>query len=96
MPLNLTTSEGEFTPYIKYNAKAGRFYVRPDGGTEDVEISNPVLAFDMANIKTGWIYSRREQARKKSGTRRMITPRQNLPVRRNSNAASRFRPSATP
>jgi hypothetical protein len=56
MPLNLSTNEGEFTPYIKYNAKAGRFYVRPDGGTEDVEISNPVLAFDMANIKTGWIY----------------------------------------
>jgi hypothetical protein len=56
MPLNLSTSEGEFAPYIKYNAKAGRFYIRPDGGTEDVEISNPVLAFDMANIKTGWIY----------------------------------------
>jgi hypothetical protein len=56
MPLNLSTSDGEFIPFIKYNAKAGRFYVRPDGGTEDVEIVNPVLAFDMANIKTGWIY----------------------------------------
>jgi hypothetical protein len=56
MPLNLTTSEGEFTPFIKYNAKAGRFYVRPDGGTEDVEITNPTLAIDLAYIKTGWIY----------------------------------------
>lgn len=56
MPLNLSISDGEFTPYLKYNAKAGRFYVRPEGGTQDVEVMNPRLAFDMANIKTGWLY----------------------------------------
>jgi hypothetical protein len=56
MPLNLSVGENEFTPYLKYNAKAGRFYLRPEGATEDVEITTPTLAFDMANIKTGWIY----------------------------------------
>lgn len=54
MPLNLGGEE--FTPYLKYNAKAGRFYVRPSGVTEDVEVVNPRLAVDMANIKTGWIH----------------------------------------
>lgn len=56
MPLNLSVGEGDFTPYLKYNAKAGRFYVKPEGAPEEVEIINPVLAFDMANIKTGWLY----------------------------------------
>lgn len=56
MPLNLSVGDGEFTPYLKYNAKAGRFYVKPEGATEEVEITNPFLAIDMANIKTGWLY----------------------------------------
>lgn len=56
MPLNLSVSEGDFTPYIKYNAKAGRWYVKPEGATEEVEVVNPALAFDMANIKTGWLF----------------------------------------
>lgn len=56
MPLNLSVSDGDFTPYIKYNAKAGRWYVKPEGATEEMEIINPALAFDMANIKTGWLF----------------------------------------
>lgn len=56
MPLNLSVGDGDFTPYLKYNAKAGRFYVKPEGATEEVEISNPLLAFDMANIRTGWLF----------------------------------------
>jgi len=56
MPLNLSVGDGDFTPFLKYNAKAGRFYARPDGGAEEVEIVNPTLVFDMANIKTGWLY----------------------------------------
>lgn len=56
MPLNLTVGDADFTPFIKYNAKAGRFYVRPEGATEEVEINNPFLAFDMAHIRTGWLY----------------------------------------
>jgi hypothetical protein len=56
MPLNLSVGDGDFTPFMKYNAKAGRFYVRPEGATEEVEIVNPVVAFDMANIRTGWLF----------------------------------------
>lgn len=56
MPLNLSVSDGDFTPYIKYNAKAGRWYVKPEGATEELEITNPALAFDMANIQTGWLF----------------------------------------
>lgn len=56
MPLNLSVGDGDFVPYLKYNAKAGRFYVKPEGATEEIEISGPVLAFDMANIRTGWLY----------------------------------------
>ncbi len=56
MPLNLSVSEGDFVPYLKYNAKAGRFYAKAEGGTEEVEIVNPLLAFDMKNIRTGWLY----------------------------------------
>lgn len=55
MPLNLSVSDGDFTPYLKYNAKAGRFYAKPEGG-EEVEIMSPMIAIDMANIKTGWIF----------------------------------------
>ena len=56
MPLNLSVGDGDFTPFLKYNAKAGRFYARADGVDGEVEIVNPVLAFDMANIKTGWLF----------------------------------------
>lgn len=56
MPLNLTTNDGDFTPFIKYNAKAGRWYIRVDGQEGDVEVTNPVLAFDFDNIRTGWLY----------------------------------------
>lgn len=56
MPLNLSISDGDFTPYIKYNAKAGRWYVKPEGATEEVEIQNPAIAFDMAHIRTGWLF----------------------------------------
>lgn len=55
MPLNLG-SDGDFTPYLKYNAKAGRFYIRPQGATEDMEVVNPRVCIDMQNIRTGWIY----------------------------------------
>lgn len=57
MALNLTAGgDGDFTPYLKYNAKAGRFYVKPQGATADLEVEKPRLLFDMANIKTGWIF----------------------------------------
>ncbi len=54
MALNLSTNDGEFTPYLKYNAKAGRWFAKDENGTE-IEIPNPRLAIDMENVKTGWI-----------------------------------------
>lgn len=56
MPLNLTVNEGDFTPFIKYNAKAGRWYAKFEGQASEVEIINPRLLFDMLNIRTGWLY----------------------------------------
>ena len=50
MPLNLTVNEGDFTPFIKYNAKAGRWYAKFEGQASEVEIINPRLLFDMLNI----------------------------------------------
>jgi hypothetical protein len=47
---------GDFKPYIKYNAKAGRWYYRNEGDTNEREIVSPEFAFDMANLKSGWIY----------------------------------------
>lgn len=47
-------SGGDFTPWVKYNAKAGRWYIKGDAG--DVEIQNPAFVADFANIKTGWFY----------------------------------------
>lgn len=56
MPLNLNPSDGgDFTPFIKFNAKAGRWYVKPKDASMEIEIVSPILAFDMAHIKTGWL-----------------------------------------
>ena len=56
MPLNLSPSAGDNTPYLKYNAKAGRFFAKFDAsGGKEVEVQNPRLLFDMANIKTGYV-----------------------------------------
>ena len=51
--LNLSTG-GDFSPFLKYNAKAGRWFVRGDNGT-DVEIEHPRFAIDLENIRVGWI-----------------------------------------
>jgi hypothetical protein len=56
MPLNLEPrSSADFTPYLKFNGKAGRWYIRTDTG-EDKEILGLTAIFDLATIKTGWIH----------------------------------------
>ena len=54
MGLNISTGggDGDFTPYVKYNAKAGRWYVKKDEG--EVEVNNPAFVADFDNIKTGY------------------------------------------
>ena len=56
MPLNLRSNSGAFVPFMKYNAKAGRFYARFKDIQGDVELPIPLrLAFDFPHIQTGWI-----------------------------------------
>ena len=53
MGLGLPTGGGgDFIPYLKYNAKAGRWYSKNDGGDE-FEVTQMTAVFDMAGIKTG-------------------------------------------
>ena len=39
---------------MKYNAKAGRWFVRGENAT-DIEIPNPRFAIDLENIRVGWV-----------------------------------------
>lgn len=55
MGLGLPTAGdgGDFITYCKYNAKAGRFYTKPDGGGDEYEVPQVTAIFDFENIKTG-------------------------------------------
>lgn len=63
MGLNIVSQGGDFDPYVKYNAKAGRWYVKKDD--QEVEVQNPVFVADFENIKTGWFYFREGAAPEK-------------------------------
>lgn len=53
MGLGLPTGgSGDFVPFCKYNAKAGRWYSKDDAGDE-FEVEKFKAYFDFANIKTG-------------------------------------------
>lgn len=53
MPLNIGGS-GVVKPYVKFNAKADKWFVRaPEGG--DQEIARPTFLLDLKNIRTGWL-----------------------------------------
>ncbi len=53
--INTNSGDGDFTVYVKYNAKAGRWYTRKDEpNAEEYEVQNLTAVFDMDNIKTGW------------------------------------------
>lgn len=53
--MSTPTGGGDFTVYVKYNAKAGRFYTKRDEpDAEEFEVQNMTAVFDMDNIQTGW------------------------------------------
>lgn len=52
--LNIVNETGDFKPWVKFNAKAGRWYVKGDNG--DVEVVNPAFVADFANVQTGYFY----------------------------------------
>jgi hypothetical protein len=55
MPLNIEPRSGDFSPWLKFNGKAGRWHNRDDSG-EEVEVTDLVAIFDLATIRTGWIH----------------------------------------
>jgi hypothetical protein len=57
MPLmsNPAGGEGGFTTYVKYNAKAGRFYTKKDEkDAPEFEVTNFTAIMDLESVKTGW------------------------------------------
>jgi len=47
--------DGQFTTYIKYNAKAGRWYTKDDApNAAEFEVVNMTAEFDIPGLKTGW------------------------------------------
>ena len=51
---------GDSTPWVKFNGKAGRWYVKKDGS--EVEVTNPVFVADLANAKRAWMHFQEGQA----------------------------------
>lgn len=51
-----TSGDGEdFKVYVKYNAKAGRWYTKEDKqDAEEFEVADMTALFDFANLKTGY------------------------------------------
>jgi hypothetical protein len=51
-----TSGDGEdFKVYVKYNAKAGRWYTKEDKpDAQEFEVTDMTAVFDFANLKTGW------------------------------------------
>jgi hypothetical protein len=46
---------GDFKVYVKYNAKAGRWYTKEDKpDAEDFEVADMTAVFDFKSLKTGW------------------------------------------
>lgn len=52
---NPAGGDSSFTVYVKYNAKAGRWYTKEDKPeATEYEVTSMVAVFDIPNIKTGW------------------------------------------
>lgn len=57
MALNLGGG-GDFLPYVKFNGKADKWFVRGEvnGANADIEIARPTFVADFKTIQTGWFY----------------------------------------
>jgi hypothetical protein len=48
-------ASGDFIRYLKYDARSGRFFTRPEEqGGEDYEVTDMTAVMDIGNVKTGW------------------------------------------
>lgn len=72
MALNIVSGGGDFDPFVKYNAKAGRWYVKKEEG--EVEVQNPTFVADFANIKTGWFHFSEGMAPSKVYDESLLSP----------------------
>lgn len=54
MSLYTAPSGGDFLPYVKYNGKAGRWYIKKDGA--ETEVQNPTFIADFAGVKKIWAH----------------------------------------
>lgn len=54
MGLNITTQGGAFDPWVKFNGKSGRWYIKGQDG--EVEVNPTAFVADFTNIKTGWLW----------------------------------------
>jgi hypothetical protein len=62
MALNLVTeNNSSYDPYLKWNGKAGRFFVKGETG-DDKEVTPEQFILDLENIKTGWMFFAAGQA----------------------------------
>jgi hypothetical protein len=55
MGLNITTQSGSFDPWVKFNGKSGRWYIKGADG-EEVEVNPTSFVADFEGIKTGWLW----------------------------------------
>lgn len=57
MALNLGGG-GDFLPYVKFNGKSDKWFVRGEvnGANADIEIARPTFVADFKTIQTGWFY----------------------------------------
>lgn len=63
MALNITsTGGGDIKPYVKFNSKADKWFVKKEGAEEVEEIARPTFVADFTNIKTGWFHYAEGQA----------------------------------
>lgn len=72
MALNIVSQGGDFDPFVKYNAKAGRWYLKD--GDQEKEVQSPVFVADFDNIKTGWLLFLEGQAPSKVWDKDLSTP----------------------
>jgi len=75
MGLNITQtqSSGTYDPYLKWNGKAGRFYIKNEAG-EEVEVIPTSFIADLENIKTGWLLFVAGMAPDKVWDKELTTP----------------------
>lgn len=60
MSLYSPPSTGDFLPYLKYNAKAGRCSFKNDEGEK--ELTNPEFVADFENVEKAWMFYMEGQA----------------------------------